>query len=119
MYSYSRYILAFFLLVIPFQLSAQLEGWQKVRDPDGNIFYLDRNLKIHTTTEPEDRYKSVAIPESEYDVDQNGTLVKRRYPPEGMRYPEKEKPATAAPKKGDQPAPRNTEDFANNRYFLD
>jgi len=118
MYSYKLFFSAL-LIIIPIQLSAQLEGWQKVRDPDGNIFYLDRNLKIHTTAEPEERYKPVAIPESGYDVDQNGTLVKRQYPSEGMLYPENEKPSTAAQKKGDATAPRNADDFANNRYFLD
>jgi hypothetical protein len=113
----NKYLLTFLLIIIPLQLSAQLEGWQKVRDPDGNTFYLDRDLRIHTSAEPEETFKPVSIPNSGYDVEQNGALVKRPYPAEGMIYSNDEKSLITTQKKGD--APRNADDFANNRYFLD
>ncbi|MGL4368904.1 MAG: hypothetical protein ACRCUT_04425 [Spirochaetota bacterium] len=41
------------VFLLPVLLYAQMPGWFTVRDRDGNVFYMDKNLKIHPSGEPD------------------------------------------------------------------
>jgi hypothetical protein len=62
-----------------------MPGWATVRDRDGNMYYVDRDFRIHVTGEPDTVYKPVALENLQFSSEQSGELIKNHHPAEGLR----------------------------------
>jgi hypothetical protein len=69
-------VLAILLLFSAQFLSAQMPGWRTVKDRDGNVFFLDQNLKIHIAADPATFYRIISRNSLEYSFSEAQELLR-------------------------------------------
>ncbi len=86
MRSYNSYFLKTIVLITLFSLPifAQMPGWIKYNDMDGNTFLLDQNGKFYLEEKPDFDYKAVASEGFPYYIKQAKDLIDNHYKKEGV-----------------------------------
>ncbi|MBP8081806.1 MAG: hypothetical protein KAZ87_01260 [Spirochaetes bacterium] len=70
-------------LLVPLPVMAQMPGWIKYNDMDGNSFLIDQNGKFYLEEKPDFDYKAVAIEGFPYYIKQAKDLIANHYKKEG------------------------------------
>ncbi|MBP9023064.1 MAG: hypothetical protein KBH06_07675 [Spirochaetes bacterium] len=84
LYKFSLSKAAAFFLIFSVPVFAQMPGWIKYNDMDGNIFLLDQNGKFHLEEKPDFDYKAVSAEGFPYYIKQAKDLIENHYKKEGV-----------------------------------